>query len=136
VCDHRGRRLWRRRDDGHAPPGLNCHCGIYGISLPAVAHYVVPYRFRGVEQTLVLGSVALWGDVVEGELGWRASTAYAQHLYVPLLRDGRDQALRAAEELNGYAVPVEVIEAPTPAAAVREIFRDRKCLRGRADRVD
>ena len=33
----------------------------------------------------VWGEVALWGDVIEHEDGYRAQSAYPRHCYVPLL---------------------------------------------------
>jgi hypothetical protein len=70
----------------------------------------------------VIGRVALWGTVVEGQLGWRASRAYPIELFVPapaVVRSGFrrrayvDEILRALEE---YRVPVDVVEPSVLAA--------------------
>ena len=35
------------------------------------------------ERVRVIGEVALWGKIIEGERGWRAARAYPVRLYVP-----------------------------------------------------
>jgi hypothetical protein len=57
-----------------------------------------------------MGEVALWGWVVAGERGWRASHAYPAQIVIPSRRlDGRTTVL---EEITAglavYAVPVTV----------------------------
>ena len=54
---------------GHTPPGDRCRCGLYAVADPAVLEW-------GPSEYEVLGVVALWGDVVEGARGWRASHGY------------------------------------------------------------
>jgi hypothetical protein len=58
-----------------------------------------------------IGRVALWGAVVDGGLGWRASHAYPAHIYVPTHREnGREIDARAiARGLANYGAPVEVV---------------------------
>jgi hypothetical protein len=57
----------------------------------------------------VLGEVALWGDVVEAERGWRGQYAYPARLFVPMVDRKEDQALEIAEGLRGYGVDVTVV---------------------------
>jgi hypothetical protein len=60
----------RRR--GHHAPGIDCTCGIHAT------HTTDPLRHT--RDPAVLGTVALWGRVVEHELGYRAELAYPQRL--------------------------------------------------------
>jgi hypothetical protein len=120
---HRSRlRPWRLERSEHAPPDMGCVCGIYGVqSLVAARSYLErpDLLCRGER---VIGRVALWGTVVEGQLGWRASRAYPIELFVPapaVLRSGfrrrayMDEILRALEE---YRVPVDAVESNVLAA--------------------
>ena len=62
-CSRRGR---------HAVPGLDCSCGLYAThGLDAL---------RRSRDPAVLGTVALWGRVVEHAAGFRAEYAYPQRL--------------------------------------------------------
>jgi hypothetical protein len=55
--------------------------------------------------------VALWGEVVEGERGWRASHAYPTRIYVPLRAGSDHQEVNdIALDLAVYGVPVEVLD--------------------------
>jgi hypothetical protein len=60
----------------------------------------------------VIGRVSLWGSVVEGELGFRAASAYPEHLYVPPRRANGPAvpALAIADGLADYGVPIEVLD--------------------------
>lgn len=59
---------------GHAPPEVGCTCGFYAVDgldrLPAVT---------GRDLT-VIGSVAVWGRLIEHESGVRAEFAYPERL--------------------------------------------------------
>lgn len=59
---------------GHAPPEAECTCGLYAVDrldrLPAVT---------GRDVT-VIGSVAVWGRLIEHESGMRAEFAYPDRL--------------------------------------------------------
>ena len=64
----------------HAAPHEHCSCGIHAAREPdAVRTYL---RGRDDPGTVcrVLGTVLLWGSVVECEHGWRASHAYPHQL--------------------------------------------------------
>jgi hypothetical protein len=100
------KKLYRVRHD--APDAL-CECGIHvAKSLDQWRHYLAVGGDR------VFGRALLWGDRLEGELGWRAATAYPLALYVPATLD---DAEAIAEGLAVYGVPVEIAGAP---AHVRE----------------
>jgi hypothetical protein len=120
---HRPRwRPWRLQPTDHAVPALECHCGIYGVRTVAAARPYIdcaPFPYR---DDRVIGRVALWGDVVEGDLGWRASQAYPVELF---LRDPatagfgfrrRAHVEEVLEALEAYRVPVAVAAVSALAA--------------------
>jgi hypothetical protein len=96
-----GRRLAAscRRHGRHRAPDEQCSCGIYAVMSSDALGTVR----TGVS---VVGSVALWGRVVEGPNGFRGERAYPLRLYVP---DG------LAAELDAYGVTI-VRERVRPAA--------------------
>jgi len=53
-------------------PEVDCSCGLYGTDRDEV--------LRRTRSPAVLGSVALWGRIVEHALGYRAEYAYPQRL--------------------------------------------------------
>ena len=111
----------------HAPPDPGCGCGIYGSRTPAEAAAYMTGCFKQHEDVLhrVIGTVSLWGVVVECERGWRASHAYPQRIFVPvltrrlrlsLLGDLRRPALPPEEialALADYGMPVELVDCTT-----------------------
>lgn len=56
----------------HASPNLECSCGLHGTHGLDI--------LRKTRTPGVLGRVALWGRVIEHELGFRASLGYPQRL--------------------------------------------------------
>lgn len=121
----KGAQWWpgRRR---HAPPNERCGCGISaGLTARQAAAYLSRFFKHGPDVlSRVVGRVALWGEVVECERGWRASHAYPARLYVPappasklsLFRSLRPPALPGEEIALGlaeYGVPVEVVDCAT-----------------------
>ena len=64
----------------------SCSCGVYAFKDPADAYrYLLGIRdrFLGMAVDTALGTVSLWGKVVECERGYRAQYAYPSHLYLP-----------------------------------------------------
>lgn len=106
---------WRKKPAEHPPPELDCHCGIYGVQSVAAARSYLELPPLLCRDDRVIGRVALWGDVVEGPAGWRASHAYPLELFVPLpvvAHRGLRQRAYANEILFGleaYRVPVDVV---------------------------
>lgn len=102
----------------HLAPHVRCGCGIYaskGVELAAS-------YFDGYGPTFdqpafrVIGRVSLWGRVIEGDRGYRASHAYPSHLYVPgrSLNGGSEVSPEeVALALTVYGVPVELLEGLT-----------------------
>ena len=66
----------------------------------------------------VIGTVSLWGDVLECERGWRAAFAYPGRLFVPL---GFPGAAEHAVGLEDYGVPVELLDTQSLADALDDV---------------
>ena len=60
------------RDRSHHLPELVCTCGLHAVRGPDL--------LRRTRDPAVLGTVALWGRVIEHEDGFRAAFAYPQRL--------------------------------------------------------
>ena len=60
------------RDRRHVRPELDCTCGLHAVTDPD--------ELRRARVPAVLGTVALWGRIVEHERGFRSSLAYPQRL--------------------------------------------------------
>ncbi len=130
VCDARRReplRPWRLRPPEHPAPDAACSCGVHAVSVPGdLAAYVPSVAGRRIVHR-VIGKVALWGEVVEGSRGWRASRAYPAELWVPEVHvNGRRVAgLEAmALDLAGYGVPVRLCSGRTARALGAALARD------------
>lgn len=115
-CEAQRLRLSRR--PRHNAPSETCSCGIYGAPFELIR------RKMAIEDGLppgclfVLGTVSLWGDVLECERGWRAALAYPRHLFVPC---GLPGAAERAAGLRDYGVPVELLETSTIADALDDV---------------
>lgn len=114
------RRLWRGAAS-HETPSRRCTCGIHAAhDLETAANYL--YLYDDVRQPHLrcraIGRVSLWGSVVEGEHGWRASHAYPERILLPSTdRAGRPTAADAiADGLACYGIPIEILDRiPTPS---------------------
>jgi hypothetical protein len=111
-----------RRD--HVAPAPRCECGVYAAGLEQAVSYLWHPRVAPRRAPVhVLGRVLLWGDVIECERGYRASTAYPAELIVPTTVSGRGR-LAGVEEvaagLRRYGVPVRLLECQTREELVRE----------------
>jgi hypothetical protein len=117
------RAPWRLRHVRHAPPSSDCLCGIYAAStLDLACSYAPAFPPRSPGPYGVVGTVALWGDVIEHADGWRASFAYPTRLYV-LFTGGRraEHASRVAASLERYGVPVGTVQAWSRRDAVEAL---------------
>ena len=119
----RPRRLLARirRESPHEVPALGCDCGIHAAKDAAAAvGYLSAYEdlLKGVALHRVIGTVSLWGKVVEGERGWRASHAYRARLLVPPSRDSSPVPAEAvARSLVGYGVPSRLASVRTRSSS-------------------
>jgi hypothetical protein len=99
----------RKKIRFHAAPASACDCGIYGAGFTTATSYLMtPANAGAATVGRVAGIVALWGDVVEREAGWRASRGYPRHLFVPGLNAGTKLL---SEGLRAYGVSVDVVDA-------------------------
>lgn len=64
----------------------DCSCGVYAFNGPVEAlNYLMSVRDRllGRLVDVAVGTVSLWGKVIECERGFKAQYAYPLHLYLP-----------------------------------------------------
>jgi hypothetical protein len=94
----------------HAAPTATCTCGIYGAPFELIRKKLAIDHGLPPDCLFVIGTVSLWGDVVECERGWRAAFAYPRHVFVPC---GFPRAAEQAEGLADYGVPVELVDTHT-----------------------
>lgn len=127
VCDARRRELlrpWRLRPAEHAAPDERCGCGVHAVSRPGdLAAYVPSVAARRILHR-VIGRVSLWGDVVEGPRGWRASRAYPADLMLPAANINRRPMAgleTMALELADYGVPVTICDEMTARDVVDDL---------------
>lgn len=111
-------RLRPSRGARHAAPSETCSCGIYGAPFELIRRKLALDDGLPPGCLLVLGTVSLWGDVLECERGWRAALAYPSRLFVPL---GVSGAAERAVGLRDYGVPVELLETSTIADALDDV---------------
>jgi hypothetical protein len=116
----------RRGRQPHAAPLARCECGIYACDLELAASYLEePPSFDDRLLQRVAGQVALWGDVVECERGWRAEKAYPAAIFVSTCPLGRRASRRAprelASQLERYGVPVHLVHAERPEEFVQAL---------------
>jgi hypothetical protein len=104
-CEAQRLRLSRR--PRHAAPTETCTCGIYAAPFELIRKKLAIDQGRPPGCFLVIGTVFLWGDVLECERGWRAARAYPGRLFVPL---GFPGAAERAVGLEDYGVPVELLD--------------------------
>ena len=94
------------------PGSTGCQCGIHAARSVALAAFYIELPSRA-HDVVAIGRVALWGRVIEGEAGWRASFAYPEHLYLlSRQRSHLERVERLAWELTAYGVPIEILECP------------------------
>lgn len=104
---------------GHPAPDPDCTCGLYAAREPGGVGGV------GFGRVTLLGCVALWGTVVEGERGWRAGLGLPVLLFCgPALAESTRSELARA-----YGVPVHPLGRPVAVAV------DQPGLGPAADRV-
>jgi hypothetical protein len=89
----------------HVVPGFTCRCGLHATHAPDL--------LRRTRDPAVLGTVALWGRVVEHEHGFRAELGYPQRLrlvcYLCFWRWGEGEPGSCevvARQLGGRMVPL------------------------------
>ena len=121
-----------RRSHWHRVPHARCGCGVHAaVSVEDAASY---FDGRGRaslgEVYRVVGRVALWGSVIEGDKGWRASHGYPHALYVPARPLGGPSGISSVDVASGlsdYGVPVSLLDGVAKTrvcAALRTDFRE------------
>jgi len=118
VARCRKSAIYRHNPVDHEAPDEDCICGVYALfdqgrvrrkygedlGVRPASRFQLLYR--------VIGRVALWGKVVEGGDGARASRAYPLEFQVPRRIKGLDTlSPREVEDALGpWGVPVTVLE--------------------------
>jgi hypothetical protein len=115
-CEAQRLRLSRR--PRHPAPAETCTCGIYAAPFELIRKKLAIDGGLPVGCLFVIGTVALWGDVLECERGWRAALAYPSRLFVPL---GCPGAAERAVGLADYGVPVELLDTRNLADALDHV---------------
>jgi hypothetical protein len=115
-CEAQRLRLSRR--PRHAAPTETCTCGIYAAPFELIRRKLAVDGGLPPGCLFVIGTVSLWGDVLECERGWRAAYAYPRRLFVPL---GFPGAARQAVGLGDYGVPVELVDTANLADALDHV---------------
>jgi hypothetical protein len=117
------RRPWRMEQSHHHAPDLGCSCGIYGARSFAAARWFLESQSSVRPADRVIGRVALWGDVVVSQWGWRASVAYPLELFVPASMPlghwprSWSELEETLDALEAYRVPVDVLQPDAALAA-------------------
>jgi hypothetical protein len=121
VADCRCLRVpfWPFRRARHDAPAVGCTCGIHAAT-PATMRSYLPRHFA-LATFPVVGRVSLWGIVHECERGWRASLAYPETLYVPVVAGDAERKARMIGDLEAYGVPVRTVTGRTPEAVITEV---------------
>jgi hypothetical protein len=115
-CEAQRLRLSRR--PRHAAPTETCTCGIYAAPFEVIRRKLAVDGGLPSGCLFVIGTVSLWGDVLECERGWRAAYAYPSRLFVPL---GFPGAAQQAVGLGDYGVPVELVDTRNLADALDQV---------------
>ena len=102
----------------HDAPGEHCDCGIYAFAKPDHPDLI--------SQNKVWGEVAMWGEVLICESGYRAEYAYPTNLF---MRDTGTKGVRyvASELEQAYGVPVFLVPeraGKTAAEIMMEILAE------------
>jgi hypothetical protein len=96
--------------DRHPAPGEACWCGVHAFKDQGEALRTMCDIGPELDGPLVVGSVSLWGRVVDCEHGYRAERAYPATLWVPYLAGRRRRQLAVDRLLHGllrYGRPVQ-----------------------------
>lgn len=91
---------------GHLAPDPGCTCGLFAVRDPVDVGGV------GFGRVTLLGCVALWGTIVEGERGWRGGVGLPVVLFCG---PGLPPAARA-EHAAVHGVPVHPLDRPVALA--------------------
>lgn len=85
-------------------PWAKCSCGIYATKT------LKKLRSNGYHAMGVLGTISMWGYMVDGGEGYRAQFAYPRVIYVPYL------SWRLVEPLREYGVTIKLLNPYTGEA--------------------
>lgn len=101
FCDKRG----GSKHEGGQVPLEQCTCGLYSAKTRKHLQSMNYHTYDGERngKVCVIGTVSLWGKVIEGTQGWRSQFGYPRELFVPF------EAWQLAAPLTeAYGVPVRL----------------------------
>ena len=110
-----GQRLRAHCSSGHRAPSEGCACGIYGAADLAALH---EHGLCLPPGGLVVGRVALWGEVAADPTGWRGELGYPLELSVVEGTVPGDRLAEVVAALGVYGVPVTTTSREAAVGAV------------------
>ncbi|MDQ4133587.1 MAG: hypothetical protein M3179_10375 [Actinomycetota bacterium] len=117
---------------GHRAPDAGCDCGIYGSS------DLETLRQHGLclaPEALVVGTVLLWGKVIDEEYGHRAEYALPSRLLLVPELGLDDETDAALEQLRAYGVPTGTIPLDEAVAGISATTLAFQAMAARASRT-
>lgn len=100
----------------HPAPDMMCNCGIHASVL---AEHAIGYTV-GMQ---IIGTVKLWGRVVDCEWGWRGQYAYPAELWLIAPSERADVVRPIADQISvDYGVPCSVSPLADILARANEIL--------------
>lgn len=117
---------------GHRAPDDRCDCGIHGsTSLEALREHGLCLA----PEALVVGQVALWGNVVLDHEGWRGE--YGEPVHLSVVRDlVPDEELAAVVDgLAAYGVVTDSVALSDAVAGVSAATLANQMMAARASRT-
>ena len=117
---------------GHRAPDERCDCGIHGsTTLDALRQHGLCLA----PEALVVGQVALWGNVVLDHEGWRGE--YGEPARLSVVRDlvPVEELAAAGASLAAYEVPVDTIALVDAVAGVSAATLANQAMAARASRT-
>lgn len=112
----------------HDAPSADCSCGLWAVQSRRQAERTA-LEYRGREDVMAFGLVALWGRVLKCRLGWRAQYAYPQKLFV---MGAETEQSRQLERIYGIDVSNVHVERPVARQEVTFTFGVKTAALARA----
>jgi hypothetical protein len=117
---------------GHRAPDPSCDCGLYGAR---DLHTLREHGLCLAPEVLIVGTVALWGRVVDDVSGWRSEFAAPSELrVVEDLVPGVDASELAAGLAANYLVPTGTMALADSVAGASATMLTFQAMSARASR--
>jgi hypothetical protein len=116
-------RFRLRRRARHDAPTETCTCGVYAVPFQLIRKFALRDGLPP-GRSLAIGTVSLWGEVIECERGWRAQFAYPSRIFMPHVSPHAEEY---AAGLEDYRVPVELLDTSSVVDALDEVGELAAC---------